>query len=297
MRGKRSKSAISFYVLIAVVVVLIIAGYLSKQNIAVLKPAGTVARQERSLMFVALGLCSLVIIPVFTLATFISLKYREGNKRPKKYSPNWDGNRLIESIWWAIPMTIITILAVITWKTSYSLDPYKALASQNLPINIQVVALDWKWLFIYPSQEVAAVNSLYLPVNTPVNFYITSDSVMNSFWIPNLGSQIYAMPGMNSQLHLSAYKLGAFRGSSANISGRGFASMNFIATVASQSDFNSWVRQAKTSPKHLNTRTYQRLAMPSQNVRVTTYSDVQPYLYDQVVNSYAGPLGRPHGGH
>lgn len=297
MRGKRSKSAVSFYVLFVGVVLLIIIGYLSKLNVAVLNPTGTVARQERNLIFVVLGLCAIVVIPVFTLAILISLKYREGNKRPKKYSPDWDGNRWMEGTWWAVPFAIISILAVVTWNSSYNLDPQKALAANRPPLKVQVVSLDWKWLFIYPAQNVASVNWLEIPQGQPIEFDITSDTVMNSFWIPNLGSQIYSMPGMSTRLNLDSTKLGIYLGRSANISGSGFASMQFSVAVVSASDFSTWQASIKNKALPLNASSYRALAAPSQNAQPAFYSPVDQNLYNRIVNSYIGPLGRGHGGH
>ncbi len=279
-------------VLVAAVIAALIA-YFRGHNVAVLQPAGTISHQERNLIFVALLLCCIVVIPVFTLTTAIALKYREGNKKKTKYSPDWDGNRLIESIWWGIPFAIIFVLAIITWNSSYNLDPYKALASSKKPLNIQVISLDWKWLFIYPEQNIATVNYARFPVNTPIDFQITSDSVMNSFWVPNLAGQIYSMPGMSTELHVMASKAGSYYGSSANISGKGFAGMNFTAAATSPADFNQWLKSVKASTNKLNMAAYQKLTQPSSNNPVAYYSSAQKGLYDYVVMKYMAPVSAP----
>src|SRR5580700_9838221 len=180
---------------------LSVAGwYLHHTNIPVLEPKGPVGLQERNLLFFGAALSLVVVIPVFTMLFFITWKYREGNTKAK-YSPDFDHSRIAETIWWLIPAVLITILSVVGWNSSHTLDPYRPLSSKTPQMTIQVVALDWKWLFIYPQQHIATVNMVQFPKNTPINFEITSDSVMNSFWIPQLGGQIYSMPGMSTQLH------------------------------------------------------------------------------------------------
>ena len=157
MRAKRGRlSKVVIGALLAFLLIALIGNYFADHSLPVLDPAGTIARQERNLIFLALGLCAIVVIPVFALAIIIPLRYREGAKRRGKYTPNWDGNRWIEGTWWAVPLAIITTLAIVTWKTSYSLDPYKPLASDVQALNVQVIALNWKWLFIYPDQKVAS---------------------------------------------------------------------------------------------------------------------------------------------
>lgn len=264
--------------------------YFHKYPMIVLDPKGTVGLQERHLMWIAtlLGLC--VVIPVITLAFVIAWRYRDTNHRAH-YEPNWDGNRALELTWWLIPMIIICILSRVTWTSTHQLDPFKPLASKTPALNIQVIALDWKWLFIYPEQNIATVNALEFPVNTPVDFTITSDGPMNSFWIPQLGGQIYAMAGMSTQLHLSAYQTGDYRGSSANISGSGFAGMHFTTKVRSKGDFDAWVKQVKHSPQSLTLAAYDKLAQPSQNNPPTYYGSKADNLYTIVVDKYMTPPG------
>ena len=287
-RTRRRRKVIALSVLLAVVL-LALGLYLHGHTIPVLQPAGVVAAQERSLMYTAVLLGMLVIIPVYILTVFIFWKYREDTKVEKKYSPDWDRSRWLEGIWWTIPLIIITILSVITWRSSYALDPFKALSTTAQPLTVQVVALDWKWLFIYPDQHVASINEVQIPVNRPVTFDITSDTVMNSFWIPQLGSQIYAMPGMSTQLHLMAGKTGSYKGSSANISGNGFSGMAFTAKAETETDFDAWTSAAaKTAPK-LTLNTYNQLAKPSHDNQASYYSLSTGNLYDYIVMKYMEP--------
>jgi cytochrome o ubiquinol oxidase subunit 2 len=239
-------------------------------------------------------LVSVIIIPVFTLLGFISWRYREGNKRAT-YKPDWDGNRILETIWWGIPCLIILVLGIVTWRTSHELDPHKALVSHTKPINIQVVALQWKWLFIYPDQQVASVNEVEFPENTPINFSITADAPMNAFWIPNLGSQVYAMSGMSSKLHLSSNEIGDYKGSSSNISGKGFADMTFTARVRSDIAFNNWVSEIKKSSSGLDYASYNELAKPGTNKEPVYYTLKDSGLYDSIMMKYMAPSGSHDG--
>jgi cytochrome o ubiquinol oxidase subunit II len=273
------------------------AWYLHRTNIPVLEPAGQIGQKERNLIIVGVLLSVIVVVPVYVMTVAIALKYRENNHESKKikYSPDWDHSRLFESIWWGIPMAIIAVLSVITWNSSHALDPYKSLSSAVKPMTIQVVALDWKWLFIYPGQHMASVNMVEFPENTPVDFQITSDTVMNSFWIPQLGGQIYAMPGMMTHLHLVADKTGSFYGSPANIAGEGFARMTFTAKSASQADFTAWAQKAAGSPQRLSKSAYNQLARPSMSNPVVYYSSPQSGLYDYLLEKYAVPYDSSNG--
>jgi cytochrome o ubiquinol oxidase subunit 2 len=268
--------------------------FLRSHNVAVLNPGGVIASKERGLMIVATLLSLFVIIPVYTLTVAIAWKYREGNRKAK-YTPDWDRHGGLEFLWWGIPCAIILVLAVITWQSSHALDPYKPLDATAKPLIVEVIAMNWKWLFIYPEQHIASVNLLQFPVNTPISFYVTSDAPMNSFWIPQLGGQIYAMPGMSSQLHLMASKVGSFNGSSANISGKGFAGMTFVAKSTSQSDFDKWIASVKKSPQKLNQATYDEIAKPSEHYPVSYYSTVKDGLYDTVIMKYMMPTSQMSG--
>lgn len=262
-------------------------GYLRDKNLGVLNPKGMVAVEQKELLILTILLGLMVIVPVYILLFLFAWRYREGNKKAK-YSPKLEGNVFAELVWWGIPLAIIVVLSVITWQTSHSLDPRKPIESTAKPLNVQVVAMNWKWLFIYPEQNVASVNHLQIPVGRPVNFEITADAPMNSFWIPQLGSQIYAMPGMSTTLHLVADEAGEYQGVSANLSGSGFAGMRFDAKAGGQSDFDSWVTSAKKSPTKLNADNYAKLAVPSERNEVELYSSVDSGLYRGILLKYMG---------
>lgn len=261
--------------------------YLASHNIQVLNPKGIVASKERRLIIESTLLMLIVVIPVYILTFGIAWKYRASNKKAK-YQPDFDGHRGLESAWWAIPGVIILILSIITWQSSHALDPFKPLSSTTRPLKIQVVALQWRWLFIYPEQDIATINYLQIPTKTPISFDITSDAPMNSFWIPQLGGQVYAMSGMSMQLHLSADQEGLYRGSSANISGEGFASMHFIAKATKPSDFAAWASSLKDSPV-LSNSLYDQLSKPSHDSSHYSFSLTSSDLYDSVIAKYTSP--------
>ncbi len=283
---RKYKALLPLAVLVALIVLAV--EYLSRQNIEVLNPKGPVAQQERTLMITAVLLMLIVVIPVFVLTFFISWRYRESNKK-SKYQPDWDHSRKLEAIWWLIPSALILALSIISWNATHSLVPGKPLASSNPTMTLDCVALDWKWLFIYPRQDIATVNYITFPTNTPVNFEITSDAPMNSFWVPQLGGQIYAMAGMVSDLNLMATSNGTYRGSSANISGVGFANMNFSANTTSQHQFELWVNNIKRASSTLNDQAYATLAAPSQNGNYQAYASTEPGLFQKIVLKYMSP--------
>ncbi len=227
--------------LLVAVATLAIVWLASGNHFAVLDAKGSIAAQQRDLMLIATGLMLLIVVPVFALTIHIAWTYRAGNDKAE-YRPDWDSNRKLEAIWWGFPALIILGLSVIIWNSSHSLDPYRPIASDTRPLKVQVVALQWKWLFIYPEQDIASVNYLRLPEDVPVSFELTADAPMNSFWIPQLGGQVYAMSGMATRLHLIANEQGTFQGSSANLSGEGFAAMRFVTEATSTGEFNDWVR-------------------------------------------------------
>lgn len=279
-----------FFILLSLAVIVLSIVYLSGIDIAVLNPKGMIAVKERNLLIKITLIMLIVVIPVFILTWVISWKYREGNKA--KYTPDWDKHLLSESVWWGLPCAIVLAMSILVWKSSHELDPFKPLESDKRPLRIQVVALQWKWLFIYPEQGIATVNFLQFPEKTPINFEITADAPMNSFWIPELGGQIYAMPGMKTKLHLIANEKGNFRGSSANLSGRGFAGMTFIAKASSPADFYRWVDSLNESSNFLNLAEYIRLAEPSENDPAVSYVLEKPDLYDWIVRRYTMPMTR-----
>jgi cytochrome o ubiquinol oxidase subunit 2 len=256
-------------------------------SIAILQPAGTIAEQQRYLIEFAAILGIAVIIPVFILTFFIVWRFRDGNVKAK-YRPNWDGNARLEAIWWGIPCAIILVLAVVTWQSSHTLDPRRNIQSSTKPMTIQVIALNWKWLFIYPEQNIATVNYVQFPEDTPIHFEITSDGPMNSFWIPQLGGQIYAMAGMQTSLQLMADNPGTYAGSSANLSGVGFAGMKFNAVSSTNADFSKWVQSVWESPDRLTLGEFEKLALPSQNNPVKLYGSRDEDVYGTVMMKYMG---------
>lgn len=257
-------------------------------NIAVLFPKGIIGLEERNLLFIIQALMLVIILPVYILTFIFSWKYRADNPKGK-YDPDLVDNKIAEFIWWGVPIVMTLIVAVLTWFKTHELDPYKPIPSPNKEITIQVVALQWKWLFIYPEQKIATVNFLQIPNETPVRFEITADAPMNSFWIPDLGGQIYAMPSMRTLLHLMANQEGDFRGSSANISGEGFAGMNFITRVSSTEAYNEWLATAKQAPQGFGPEEYDRLAAPSKNNPVEVFQLKDPNLFEQILTKYMHP--------
>ena len=250
-------------------------------------PNGAIGVQEKDLILIATGLMLLVVVPVIFLTLFFAWRYRASNTTAT-YAPKWSHSNGIEVVVWAIPCIIIAILGVLIWNTTHALDPYQPLKSNKAPIRVEVVAMNWKWLFIYPDLHVATVNELHIPVDTPVDFKLTAASIMNSFFIPSLGTQVYTMPGMQTQLHLIANRTGAFPGMSTAFSGPGFADMHFSTVTTSQADFDAWAAQAQQAPQHLDQATYAALAQDSIKDPVRTYAAVDPGLFRRVVDQYMG---------
>nr|WP_322011690.1 ubiquinol oxidase subunit II [Paraburkholderia sp. J12] len=261
------------------------AALLSGCNMVLLDPKGDIGVQEKHLILIALGLMLLVVIPVIALTLWFAWRYRAGNPRAT-YAPKWAHSTVIEVVVWSIPCVIVLTLGVLIWRTTHALDPYRPIESQEKPLRVEVVALNWKWLFIYPDYGVASVNQLAIPVGTPVSFRITAESLMNSFFIPQLGSQVYAMSGMQTKLHLIANAPGVYAGRSAAFSGPGFSDMHFDTVATSRADFDAWIARAKASPEHLDVAAYTRLAQPGEKAPVTLYSGVVPGLFDGVANKY-----------
>lgn len=270
--------------------VLINALLLSGCHYALLQPKGIIAADEKNLLILATGLMLLVVVPVIALTYVVAWRYRETNTAAH-YDPEWSHSNLIEVICWSIPCIIILILGTITWRSSHSLDPYRPLSGYAAkPITIEAIALDWKWLFIYPDQGIATVNEINFPVGVPVDFKITAEGAMNSFMIPQLAGQIYAMAGMRTQLHLVADQPGDFTGLSANFSGNGFSDMTFAVHAGSMNEFNAWVSSVKKSTNVLNFSEYQTLVQPSEKQAVTYFSKVSPDLFDDVIMKAMMPM-------
>jgi cytochrome o ubiquinol oxidase subunit 2 len=263
---------------------------------AVLNPAGDVALQQRNLIYASSGLMLLIIVPVMILIVVFAWRYRKGGKAT--YDPHFDHSTSLELVIWTAPLLIIIALGALTWSSTHLLDPFRPLGriAAGKPVDpavktlrVQVVALDWKWLFIYPDQGIATVNQLVLPIDREVRFDITSANMMNTFYAPTLAGMIYAMPGMRSTLHAVLNRPGDYEGYSANYSGAGFSDMRFTLKGVDQSGFNRWVEQAKAGARPLRTIDYLALEKPSEKTAPMLFAQVTPGLFDRVVNRCVAP--------
>lgn len=257
-------------------------------TIPVLQPMGPIATAEMRVIVVTLLLTSLIVIPVFFLLFFFAWKYRDTSTVAHvHHHPKWDhDNAFAEFIWWLVPSAIIAVLAIISWQSSHALDPYVPLRSDTPPLTVQVVALNWKWLFIYPEQGIAVVNELTIPEDTPIRFLLTGDAPMNSFWIPSLGGMIMVMPGMETKLHLAADHTGVFDGFSGNLSGKGFSGMAFKTRAVTPTEFDAWVHSVHSVPSVLDSKTYLRMSADSENDPIQYYSSVDAGLYTAIQQKY-----------
>lgn len=261
------------------------------QGVALLDPQGPIGVETTNLLYIAVGLGVLVVVPVIVMTIWFAVRYRESNTKAT-YTPHWEGSLKIEAFMWLIPVAIIVVLSYFTWVKTTELDPYKPIAAAEAPLKVQVVSLDWNWLFIYPEQNVAMVNKLVIPAGTPVTFELTSDTVMTSFFIPELGSQIYVMAGMVTQLNLLADRPGTYTGRNMGYSGFGYAAMNFPTLSVTKDQFNQWLTEAQGTGKVLDLAHYDEVAKPQKNYPVTMYSSVEPGLFrtivDRFMESHAG---------
>ncbi len=264
-------------------------------TILLINPKGPIGESERFLILVAIGLMAIVVIPVFIMAFLFSVKYRASNTAAN-YTPKWSYSGKIDLVMWAVPIAIVTVLAILTWTRTHALDPYKPIPSAHQPINIQAVSLDWKWLFIYPDLNIATVNQLTFPVNVPLSFKLTSATVMTSFFIPQLGSQMYAMGGMQTQLNLLADKPGAYAGHNQQISGIGYANMHFKAQAVAPEEFQAWVEKVRQSKELLDLNRYEQLTKPNDGYYPVTYfSAVQPDLFLYILRKFDPTWGKNPG--
>jgi len=257
--------------------------------IPVLQPAGIIADRQRDLILLTTGLGVLVVVPVFIMLFFIAWKYRAGNENAK-YEPDYK-NTWVEAIWWGIPCFIILVLGIITGIATHKLDPYQPIDSNKDPVTVQVVALQWRWLFIYPDQDLATIDYMNIPKDTPINLEITSDAPMNSFWVPALAGQVYAMSGMSTQLHFDTSKTGSYNGVSANIRSDGFSDMTFKVNSMSDADFKAWVGRSSGSSDKLTYDRYKQLAVPNTSQKQSTFMLVNENLYNQIIERYMSSSG------
>lgn len=274
---------VSCFVAFAIIAALVFVT--QGREIPVLDPHGTIADQQRVLILITVGLGVFVVVPVFILLFAILWKYRAGNTKAK-YEPELEGNKGLEVLWWGIPCLIILVLAVITYVSTHALDPYKKLESDKTPVKVQVISLNWNWLFLYPDSGTATLNYMNIPENTPINLELTSDAVMNSFWVPALAGQVYTMNGMQTKLHIMADKTGTYNGSTANISGEGYADMRFKVNAMSEAAFKTWISKAGTSSNMLTAESYAELAKSDESQPETTYKLMAPSLFDDVIMKY-----------
>ncbi len=265
---------------------------LSGCNFVVMKPHGDIARQQADLIVTSTLLMLLIIVPVIVLTLFFAWRYRASNTSAT-YTPDWDHSTRLELMIWGAPLLIIIALGAITWISTHKLDPYRpldridaerAVPADVKPLVVEVVALDWKWLFIYPEQGIATLNELAAPVDRPIQFKITGSSVMNAFYIPELAGMIYAMPGMETKLHAVINKPGVYQGMSANYSGGGFSDMRFKFHGLSNEDFERWVASNKAEGQPLDRAGFLKLEQPSSRDGVRRYASVDAALYDAILN-------------
>ena len=281
---------------IAVVAAIIVGasslGGCALADFPIIDAGGPVTVIERDLLFDALAIMMIVVVPVFVLTFWFSWRYRASSKRAR-YQPDWMSNT-VDTVVWVVPAIVVTVLGVSVWTYTHQLDPYKALDPAIKPLKVDVVAEDWKWLFIYPQQGIATVNQLAFPSGVPLSLTITSDTVMNAFFIPALGSQIYAMAGMKTHLNLLANAPGHFVGRNTMYSGTGFAFQRFAAVAMSKAGFDAWVTKVRKSPKALDAPSYDELARPSAPYPVTYYASVEPGLFDRIIQKYRGGKTATH---
>jgi cytochrome o ubiquinol oxidase subunit 2 len=257
----------------------------SCSSAVVFHPKGAIGVSEKSLILTAASLMLIVVLPAIMMTVTFAWRYRESNKNAK-YKPEWAASKKIEIAIWTIPSLIIVILSILVWKASHALDPYRPLKSQVKPLIIEVVSLDWKWLFIYPEQHIATVNTLVIPTDVPIHFFLTSDTVMNSFFIPQLGSQIMTMAGMQTQLNLIANVPGLYNGISSNFSGVGFTGMNFQVIANSENEFYEWVDTIQKNSRKFELNSYSELAKPDIHHTVMYFSSVPTGLFKDIINQH-----------
>ncbi len=282
----------SLRLLILVLIALCLTGCEITLN-GLLNPKGIIAYQERQLFIDTLALMLIVVIPVIVMSFAFVYHYRHAHHAD--YHPDWAHSHFLEAIWWGVPCVIILILATMTWKKTHELDPYRPIQANAPTLVVQAIALPYKWLFIYPQQGIATVNELVIPVDQQIQFSITADNVaMSAFFVPQLGSQIYAMTGMKTRLYLHADQVGDYEGMNSQFNGDGFSGMHFTTKVVSASEMEAFITSAKTSKLVLDTKAYDGLLFPSEGNLPTVYSGASPTLFDEVVMLYMNTFGTQH---
>ena len=290
-RNKKQKFIFYLVLIFDIFAVAMLVKFFWPANLtfALFQPAGFIAAQEKKVIITAVVLMLIVVVPVLTAAVIIARKYRVDNPTHADYKPEWVGSAKLQFLWWAFPGSIIICLGILTWISSHALDPFKPLNSNVQPLTIEVVALQWKWLFIYPQQNIATVNFIEIPKDTPINFVLTADAPMNSFWIPQLSGQMYAMAGMSTQLHIIANQEGQYNGSAAEINGAGFSGMNFKVNAVSEIDFQNWAKAVQARKNNLDLQSYNNLAEPSRYNPEADYALIDQNLYNEIMQKYMAP--------
>lgn len=286
-----NKLIFSGIILIIILLMQPLEVYILLKDIVVLFPKGWIGLEQRNLLFLIQALMLLFIIPIYIMTFIFSWWYRADNDQ-SEYDPDLIDHKVAEIVWWGLPLIMTVLICIITAYKTYELDPYKPIASDKKAIEIEAVALQWRWLFIYPEEKIATVNYIQFPKETPIHFKITADAPMNAFWIPRLGGMIYAMPGMTTELNLIADEAGEFRGSSANISGKGFADMTFVAKASTQEEYEEWVASVKKSDQPMNIPVYRELAKPSEDTSVKLYQLEENHLFHEIVMKFMKPQSK-----
>lgn len=266
---------------------LLIKLLVQDKNIALLNPKGFIAQEQHNLLVYIVTVSCIVFIPTLIICYFIAWRYRETGARVA-HTPKANRSKVVVAAMWLVPTAVLVVLASVMIPATHQLAPQETIPSGKVPLKIQVVATRWKWLFLYPEQNIATVNFVQVPIDTQVTFELTADEApMSSFWIPNLGGQLYAMTGHVNPINLMATKTGDYPGSTPEINGRGFAGMKFTARASSEEDFNQWVRTVQGSRSLLSSTAYEELVKPSENNPVALYSAYEKDLYDKVVMKYS----------
>ena len=301
-QGRFKKTLKSLSLFFGAFIVLSLSGCL--QSKGVLNPGGLVAKKEKVLLFEALAIMLIVVIPVIVMSIAFAMRYRKHRHNKSKYRPEWSHSTLLEAFWWGVPTVIIIVLAIITWKTSHAYDPYRHISSKDeqsqiahsskKPLVIEAVSLRWKWLFIYPDQSIATVNTLTIPKDTPVEFKLTSEAPMTAFFIPRLASQVYVMAGMQTKLNLISDKIDTYEGKNAQYNGPGFGWNTFKVHVVSSKDFRQFITHTKSTHNVLSTQKYVKSIWSKLNDSKAfpemTFSHVNVDLYHCIIQKYHLPL-------
>jgi cytochrome o ubiquinol oxidase subunit II len=265
-----------------------IAFLISDKNVAIFNPKGLIAYEQFRLLVFVLILLLAAALPVMFLLYFTAWKYRESNTKAVR-DPYPFQSKFLAWVIWLVPIAFLLILTPIMWSTTHKFEPKKTLVADAKPLTVQVIAMRWKWVFLYPEQKIATVNFVQIPKDTPVTFELTADEApMSSFWIPNLGGQLYSMTSHVNRLNLMGETVGDYRGSSAEINGAGFSGMKFIARVSTAEDFENWVQEVKQSQQSLDKGGYRALLKPSENNPVALYANYNDSIFDSIVKKYSG---------